>query len=419
MSDEPQARVKISRMHRIVDGVADALIAHTLDGRVTDLNPAACELLGWTAQELTGREVWDFDRTASPEAMRAGWAALRGQGTLVDGLYRRKDGRMIPVELRSGWLELEPELEPELDREIVILTVARDISMRRSLEERLLRKTEELEALVETQRLTQETLLRREKLAALGGLVAGVAHEINTPLGVNLTACSLVEERLGGLRAEVLGGTATRRRFLEQIDAVLEAARLATANGRRAADLVASFKKVAVDQTSEAEGEVELPGYLQQVIDSLRPVIKQARVRVVVSGDPHRIRTRPGHIAQIITNLVTNAIMHAFEDHPDPHIGIRCSRVAGTDARGGVMLTVEDNGWGMSEEVRRRAFEPFFSTRMGRGGSGLGLHIVYSILVDVLGGEVELDSAPGQGTSFRIHLPERILIQPHAAAGAA
>ncbi|HNH48810.1 MAG TPA: HAMP domain-containing sensor histidine kinase, partial [Myxococcota bacterium] len=243
----------------------------------------------------------------------------------------------------------------------------------------------------------------REKLAALGGLVAGVAHEINTPLGVTLTALSVVDERVAALKADVLAGTATRRRFVEHLDSLSDATRLAVENGRRAASLVTSFKKVAVDQASEAVRLVEFPDYLHHVVDSLRPLIKQAKVRVEIGGDTVQIHTRPGQIVQVLTNLISNSITHGLEDHPDPTITIYARR-----APKGMWLVVEDNGWGMSEEVRRRAFEPFFTTRMGRGGSGLGLHIVYNIVVEALGGEVEVDSAPGQGTCFRLFFPHQL-----------
>lgn len=384
------------RMHRIVQEAADAMVVHSFDGRVWEVNQSACEMLGYTRKELLDAHVWDFDVTSSAEVLREGWDALMGgNARTADGRYKRVNGELIPVNLRSGIISQGGEY--------FVVTVARDISERVTLEENLRRKTGELEASLEQLKLTQDTLVRREKLAALGGLVAGVAHEINTPLGVTLTALSVVDERVAALKADVLSGTATRRRFIEHLDSLSDATRLAVENGRRAASLVTSFKKVAVDQASEAMRLVEFPEYLHHVVDSLRPLIKQAKVRVEVGGDSVQIHTRPGQIVQVLTNLISNAITHGLEDHPDPTITIYARR-----APKGMWLVVEDNGWGMSEEVRRRAFEPFFTTRMGRGGSGLGLHIVYNIVVEALGGEIEVDSAPGQGTCFRLFFPHQL-----------
>lgn len=359
----------------LMDELPDALLLHTPQGHVLGFNWAACTLLKLSPEQLLGQTL-----------------GLLLPHQAMPLLYQPPQGPAVFLDARTTAVIVE---ERALN-----MTTLRDISERIALEEGLRRQTSALEGAVETHKQTQETLVRREKLAALGGLVAGIAHEINTPLGVTLTAISLVEEKVNSLKAEVLSGTATRRRFMEVLETLGEATRMATDNGRRAADLVASFKKVAVDQTSEAARVVEFPAYLQAIVDSLRPVIKQAKVRVSISGDPIKLYTRPGSVAQVLTNLITNAITHGLEEHPDPHIDLRSVQTSR-----GLLITVEDNGWGMPEEVRKRAFEPFFTTRMGRGGSGLGLHIVYNIVVDMLGGEVELDSAPGQGTCFRILIP--------------
>ena len=249
---------------------------------------------------------------------------------------------------------------------------------------------------------TREELIRKDKLAALGGLVAGVAHEINTPLGVAVTASSLVADRLRELQDAFEAGTLRRQDLQHGLVQAQEAARLTLGNLRRAADMVGNFKQIAVDQTSEARRHVDLGPYVREVVASLAPMYRRTphRVLVEVKADVE-ITTLVGAVSQVCTNLVQNALMHAFPGGTSGTITLEVDR----DGERGALLRCADDGAGMTPQVLRRIYEPFFTTQRGRGGSGLGMHIVHNLVTELLGGAIEIASAPGEGTRVAIRLP--------------
>ncbi len=248
---------------------------------------------------------------------------------------------------------------------------------------------------------TREELIRKDKLAALGGLVAGVAHEINTPLGVAVTAASLVADRLREVDAAFVAGTLRRQDLQQGLTQAQEAARLTLGNLRRAADMIGSFKQIAVDQASEARRSVALGPYVREVVASLGPLYRRGPHRVVVEVRADiELTTHVGAVSQVCTNLVQNSLMHAFPTGDPGLVTLTVDR----DERGAV-LTCEDDGVGMDAVVLRRVFEPFFTTQRGRGGSGLGMHIVHNLVTDLLGGSIAVASTPGRGTRVEIHLP--------------
>ena len=249
---------------------------------------------------------------------------------------------------------------------------------------------------------TREELIRKDKLAALGGLVAGVAHEINTPLGVAVTAASLVADRLRDVQEAFDAGTLRRQDLQHGLGQAQEAARMTLGNLRRAADLVGNFKQIAVDQTSEAGRRVDLGPYVREVVTSLGPLYRRTphRVLVEVKADVE-VSTLVGAVSQVCTNLVQNALMHAFPRGEPGAITFIVDR----DGDRGALLICRDNGVGMEPQVLRRIYEPFFTTQRGRGGSGLGMHIVHNLVTDLLGGAIEIASTPGEGTEISIRLP--------------
>ena len=262
-------------------------------------------------------------------------------------------------------------------------------------------RTEELTASLERLRTAQDELVRREKLAALGQLVAGVAHEVNTPLGVVYTAITLSRERIEQLETDLSAGAVSRRQVIEAAKASREALAIASANAERAAKLISDFKRVAVDQTSEAVQTIELKSYLDAVVQSLSPMLSKAGVRVQSEGEPVEMLTRPGIIAQVITNLLQNAMLHAYpEGSAERRVALRCRLDVDS-----VIIEVEEWGVGMVDDVARHAFEPFFTTKRGSGGSGLGMHIVHENVYGALGGSVVLDTEPGRGTRIALRIP--------------
>jgi signal transduction histidine kinase len=248
----------------------------------------------------------------------------------------------------------------------------------------------------------QRSLIEAEKFAALGGLVAGVAHEVNNPVGISLTVASSFARRCAQFSDEIRDGAVRRSKLEEFVAGGHEAAKQLVTNLNRAADLIQSFKQVAVDRSDAERRVFNLREATEQMMVSLRPALKHSLVWLSVDVPAEiSLKSYPGPYGQVLTNLVLNALTHAF---PDKRAGtLRLSaRKLGIEQ---VEIEFADDGVGMSEEVQRRAFEPFFTTRRNRGGTGLGLHIVYNLVTRRLGGTLRLESQPGHGTVFRIRLP--------------
>ncbi len=248
----------------------------------------------------------------------------------------------------------------------------------------------------------QRSLIEAEKFAALGGLVAGVAHEVNNPVGISLTVASSFARRCAQFSDEIRDGAVRRSKLEEFVAGSHEAAKQLVTNLNRAADLIQSFKQVAVDRSDAERRVFNLREATEQMMVSLRPALKHSLVWLSVDvPEEISLKSYPGPYGQVLTNLVLNALTHAF---PDKRAGTLrlTARKLGTEQ---VEIEFADDGVGMSEEVQRRAFEPFFTTRRNRGGTGLGLHIVYNLVTRRLGGTLRLESQPGHGTVFRIRLP--------------
>jgi signal transduction histidine kinase len=251
-------------------------------------------------------------------------------------------------------------------------------------------------------RETQISLIEAEKLAALGRLVAGVAHEVNNPIGISLTVASSLERKAASFTAEVALGELRRSRLNEFLEASRDASAQLVANLSRAAELITSFKQVAADRNYSDQPTFDLGDLTEQVVMSLRPGLRKRHLKLSVDCQPNlNMNSYPGPYGQVLTNLFLNAVAHAFPDGGPGKVDILV-RESGKDD---VEIIFADNGCGMSLDVRRRAFDPFFTTRRDQGGTGLGLHIVYNIVTNRLGGRLDLDSEPGKGTRIQIILP--------------
>jgi signal transduction histidine kinase len=249
----------------------------------------------------------------------------------------------------------------------------------------------------------QQNLIDAERLAALGGLVAGVTHEVNNPIGISLTVASSLSRRAENFELELKSDAPLRRSQLEEfVRASRDAADQLVANLHRAGELIQSFKQVAVDRSQAERRQFGLSEATEQIISSLRPVLKRAPIALSVDmPDVLTIDGYPGALGQILTNLFLNAVNHGFAGGRSGTISIS-ARALDHDE---VEIVFADNGAGMTAEVQRHAFDPFFTTRRNEGGTGLGLHIVQNLVTQQLGGRILMDSRPGQGTIFRITIP--------------
>jgi PAS domain S-box-containing protein len=283
-----------------------------------------------------------------------------------------------------------------------IVTVALDIGERKRGELEMRKAKDAAEAALRNLRETQNSLIEAEKLAALGRLVAGVAHEVNNPVGISLTVASSLERKSANFAAEVARGDLRRSSLNEFLETTRDASSQLVANLNRAAELIQSFKQVAADRNYSDQRSFDLGDLTEQVVMSLRPGLRKHHLTLNVDCQPNLImNSYPGPYGQVLTNLFLNAVAHAFPEGRPGAVDIRV-RESGKD---NVEIIFSDDGCGMSLDVRRRAFDPFFTTRRDQGGTGLGLHIVYSIVTNRLGGRLDLDSEPGEGTRIQIILP--------------
>ena len=283
-----------------------------------------------------------------------------------------------------------------------IVTVALDICERKRGELEMRKAKDAAEAALRNLRETQNSLIEAEKLAALGRLVAGVAHEVNNPVGISLTVASSLERKTALFTAEVERGDLKRSSLTEFLETSRDASSQLVANLNRAAELINSFKQVAADRNYSDQRSFDLGDLTEQVVMSLRPGLRKHNLTLNVDCQPNlMMNSYPGPYGQVLTNLFLNSVAHAFPEGRSGAVDIQV-RESGKD---NVEIIFSDNGCGMSLDVRRRAFDPFFTTRRDQGGTGLGLHIVYSIVTNRLGGRLDLDSEPGGGTRIQIILP--------------
>lgn len=259
----------------------------------------------------------------------------------------------------------------------------------------------ELQTALTRLQITQDQLVQTEKMASLGALVAGIAHEINTPVGVGVTAASTLGANAATLRSEYEAGTLTKSGLMKFTDMAVQATDIILTNLNRASELIQSFKQVAVDQSSSERRRFKVNAYIHEILMSLRPKLKKTRLRVEVNCDESlEINTYPGALSQVLTNLVMNSLIHAYDEGASGLLSIDVEQ-----RDGWLRLSYSDDGRGIPSENLSRVFDPFFTTRRGSGGSGLGMHIVYNLVTQQLGGTVKLKSEVGKGTSVEIVMP--------------
>ena len=292
----------------------------------------------------------------------------------------------------------------DFGRVIKVFGTAQDISDRKLAEEALKQKATELEQTLQELQQTQNQLVESEKMAALGGLVAGVAHEINTPLGLGVTAASLLADKITDFVEIYKSGQVKRSDFQNFLNNIMQNSTMILSNLNRAGDLIASFKQVAVDQTSEAQRSFKIMEYLEETLLSLRSSLKKTNHQIEINGDEHlEVSSYPGAFSQIVTNLVMNSLVHAYQNLDQGKMTFNLVREGEK-----VIFEYADDGAGIPPENLSKIFEPFFTTKRNQGGSGLGLHIVYNLVTQKLQGTIKCDSQLGVGTKFSIEFPVEV-----------
>ncbi len=343
------------------------------------LERPAGDVLGRTDQELFGDEAGPVEALTA-EVLRSGVSASQEFSlTLPDGTVHTFLETIFPVRDEHGTV-------------LGVGGMATDISLRRRLEVELRARNAELEETVANLRQAQAALIEQQKLAALGEMVAGLAHEVNTPLGVALMGTSMA--------AEILQREGTLRP--DQRAMAAEGVALAQASIQRASALVQSIRQTAGDRHHHDQRTVQLSEWVAELRQTLLLLTGQQGVRLQISCPVDgRLRLGAGALHQVLSNLVSNAVFHAFdEESVDPLVSVGFLL-----ERGGLAVTVSDNGRGVPAEHRHKLFEPFFTTRRGQGGTGLGLHVARSLVVGQFGGTLSLVDQPGPGATFSLWLP--------------
>ncbi|NMP30327.1 sensor histidine kinase [Thalassotalea sp. M1531] len=282
------------------------------------------------------------------------------------------------------------------------------LKLNHELEDKVSQRTEalkesnqELLSTLEKLHQFQGQLVESEKMASLGDMVAGVAHEVNTPIGLGVTASTLLSDRLNEIKTAFEDKTLKSSQLKRFLNEGQENVGIIYRNLNRAADLISSFKKVAVDQSSEEDRAFKVHELIDEVILTLAPQLKHKTVDLQIECPKSlSVISKPGPINQILINLIVNSIIHGFEGSDEGVINLNIMQLSGQ-----LHISYRDNGKGVEQALRNKIFDPFITTKRGEGGSGLGLHLVYNLVTQALGGNIQFDSEVGNGVHFEINFP--------------
>jgi signal transduction histidine kinase len=266
------------------------------------------------------------------------------------------------------------------------------------------RARSDLAAVVRTLQQAQTNLVTAEKMAALGALVAGIAHELNTPIGNSLLTASALSDMVRDVERRLANDGGLKRSALEShLAEARKACDIMNSSLTRAADLITSFKQVAVDQASGQRRKFRLDEVVRDTLATFATQLKRRVCDVTVDVPPDlEFDSYPGSLSQVLSNLIGNTLLHGFDNRDGGTIAITARRGGGADY---VTLQFRDDGVGMTAATLHKIYDPFFTTKLGQGGSGLGMNIVYNIVTGVLRGTIEVESEAGKGTSVTLMLP--------------
>ncbi|MCG6551457.1 MAG: response regulator [Candidatus Magnetominusculus sp. LBB02] len=402
-----EALEKLKRQQELIlNSAGEGIFGLDRNGFISFVNPAAQKMTGYSAEELLGVMQHDVIHHPGTGNIACYIDKCSIYKTFFDGkVYRvdgeafwRKDGTSFPVEYVST--PIFDEKGPLLGAVVVF----NDTSLRKQAEEKQAQLLDELKRTNENLRFSQEKIIQSEKLAALGQLVSGVAHEINTPIGNSVMSASHLVDRTKEITELFSQNKLSKSKLASYFSSATEDSDIILKNLIRSSSMIKSFKMVSGDQTSQQRRRFKLREYIEDIIMSLRPAIKKTSIGVRVHCAEYlELDSYPGAFAQIITNLVMNSITHAFDTHSNGMIDID----AAEDPKN-IALTFRDNGKGIPSGNLSKIFDPFFTTNRKDGNSGLGLNIVFNIVQKTLKGDVRCESREGEGTSFIITIPKEL-----------
>ncbi|MBC3862984.1 PAS domain-containing sensor histidine kinase [Undibacterium jejuense] len=436
ITERLESEVKVEMSRRKLQAVLDAasevsIIATDVYGKITMFNSGAEKMLGYSADEFLGRltpapfhdkeELRERSRQLSKQFSRhiSGIEiftaiAIRDGSDFTNWTYIHKSGKRINVSL------VVTTMRDEFENVVGFLGIARDITpqvearaalskLNDELESRVVVRTAELKTAndelaeaMEKLQLAQDELIRSEKLKALGNIVAVVAHELNTPIGNSLTVASTLREKTKHVNQLFAEGGLRKSSLSEYLSDADEGTSILIRALNRSSDLVNNFKHVAVDQTTEQRRPFDLHDVIVDVVAVLSPMLRKTPYRFnfeVPSGI--LMDSYPGPLEQVVTNLITNSLAHAFEDKDQGEMYLSASLLDDNT----VQIIFTDDGIGIETDHLSRIFDPFYTTKLGRGGTGLGLNIVHNIATKTLGGNLSVESIYGKGTVFTLNIP--------------
>ncbi|AXA94186.1 CHASE domain-containing protein [Massilia sp. YMA4] len=386
------------------------------DGRIVRCNRGLEDMLGYPHGALVDRPVTTLVPSGPGDPFQCGAGGQRAYAELElrrrDGasLWCMVNGRMLdPREPGKGSVWVLADISDRRKTEAALVESRhglehslRELAQQKAHAEQAHR---EMSGMVQTLQQAQASLITSEKMAALGALVAGIAHELNTPIGNSLLTATALADMVTEFERHLASGGVRRSVLDAHLADAKKACNIIAASLGKAADLITSFKQVAVDQTSDQRRRFALAGVLHDTLPTYAAQLRRANCRVHVDVPATlEFDSYPGSVSQVLSNLINNAMLHAFEGREHGVITITATALDDDTAE----LRFADNGVGMSSRTLNQVYDPFFTTKMGQGGSGLGMNIVYNIVTGVLKGTIRVESTPGQGTTVIMTLPLRV-----------
>lgn len=401
------AQQAFHRVDNLLNSVPDAMLIVDADGKIVRCNVMSTKLFDYSSEDLLLMSV----ESLMPKEFRAGHATLRH--SYAKNPYPRmmnSDDLLYALNSHDESFPVEISLsfdDSDAENVLFILTV-RDVSEHQKQRLEITAAREKAEQALSDLKIAQGVLIESEKLAALGNLVAGVAHEINTPVGLSLTASSYLREKTKIVQQQYNEEQLTADGLDQYLAQAEESTRLIETNAMRAAELIQSFKQVAVDQTAGQLRSFDLGGYLHEIALSFYPIFKRTSIRFEVSCDEDiEMLSYPGALAQLLSNLINNSLLHAFVDGQVGSLLLQ-ARLLNQDT---VEIVCTDDGCGMDMHTKDHLFDPFFTTRRGQGGSGLGMYIVHNILQKQIQGSIQVESTLGQGSRFIVRFSRQLIVR--------